>query len=97
MSASSVTGSVSLSGARVLCPEAGRELLRHAFEDVGFTKVWCGYYEGNNKSSRVQDKLGFKYQWTTHEVDVPLMHEKRTGHVNLMTKEDWENMNTGRS
>lgn len=80
-----------------IMPEAGRELLRHAFEDVGFTKVWCGYYAGNNKSSRVQDKLGFKYQWTTRDVDVPLMHEKRTGHVNLMTKEDWENMNSGRS
>ena len=23
------------------------------------------------------------------DVDVPLMHEKRTGHVSLMTKEDW--------
>lgn len=65
-----------------LMPEAAREILRHAFEDIGMSKVWCGYYEGNTKSKRVQEKVGFKYQWTTEGVDVPLMHEKRTGHVN---------------
>lgn len=72
-----------------LMPEAAREILRHAFEDIGMSKVWCGYYEGNTKSKRVQEKVGFKYQWTTEGVDVPLMHEKRTGHVNSMTKEEW--------
>lgn len=70
--------------------EAAREILRHAFEDVCMSKVWCGYYEGNAKSKHVQEKVGFKYQWTTEGVDVPLMHEKRTGHVNAMTKEEWQ-------
>lgn len=72
-----------------LMPEAAREILRHAFEDIGMSKVWCGYYEGNTKSKRVQEKVGFKYQWTTEGVDVPLINEKRTGHVNSMTKEEW--------
>lgn len=72
-----------------IMPEAVKEMLRHAFEDIGMSKVWCGYYEGNTKSKRVQEKCGFKYQWTTEGVDVPLMHEKRTGHVNAMTKEEW--------
>ena len=43
---------------RGLMPEAVREMLRHAFEDV----------------------------------DVPLMHETRTGYVNAMTREEWENV-----
>ena len=73
-------------------PEAAKEMLRHAFEDIGMTKVWCGYYEGNTKSKRVQEKVGFKYQWKSEGVDVLLMHEKRTGHVNAMTKGDWEAM-----
>ncbi len=72
-----------------LMPEAAGEMLRHAFEDLGMSKVWCGYYEGNAKSKRVQEKVGFRYQWTTEGVDVPLMHEKRTEHVNLMTREWW--------
>lgn len=75
-----------------IMPEAAKEMLRHAFQDLGMQKVWCGYYDGNDKSKRVQEKCGFKYQWTTEGVDVPLMHEKRTGHVNLMTKKDWQAM-----
>lgn len=73
-----------------MVPEAAREMLRHAFEDMGMRKVWCGYYDGNEKSRRVQEKCGFRYQWTTKDVDVPLMHEKRTGHVSCITREEWE-------
>ena len=53
-------------------------------------KIWCGYYDGNNQSRRVQEKLGFTHQWTSKNVDVPLMHEKRIGHVNCMTREEWK-------
>ena len=73
-----------------IMPEAAREMLRHAFEDIGMTKVWCGYYEGNTKSKRVQEKVGFRYQWKSEGVDVPLMHEKRTGHVSSITKDQWQ-------
>ena len=52
-------------------------------------KVWCAYYDGNEKSKRAQEKIGFKYQWTSEGVDVPLMGEKRTGHVNAMTRGEW--------
>ena len=74
---------------RGIMPEAVKEMLRRAFEDCGMQKVWIGYYEGNYKSKRVQEKAGFRYQWRSEGVDVPLMHEKRTGHVSLMTREDW--------
>lgn len=74
---------------RGLVPEAARELLRHAFEDLHMARVWCAYYDGNVKSARVQEKLGFTYQWTTEGIDVPLLGERRTGHVNLMTREEW--------
>ena len=72
-----------------LVPEASKEMLRHAFEDLNCVRVWCGYYDGNEKSRRVQEKLGFKYQWTTEDALVPLMGEKRRGHVSLLTKEQW--------
>ena len=73
-----------------LMPEAAMEMLRHAFEDCGMQKVWVGYYEGNTKSKRVQEKCRFRYQWRSENVDVPLMHEKRTGHVSSMTKDQWQ-------
>lgn len=74
---------------RGFVPEAAKEMLRHAFGDLGMKKVWCGYYEGNDKSKRVQEKIGLRYQWTTQDLDVPLMHEKRTGHVSSISKEEW--------
>ena len=73
-----------------IMPEAAGELLRHAFEEIGMQRVWAGYYEGNGKSRRVQEKCGFRYQWTTEGVDVPLLHEKRTGHVSSITKDQWQ-------
>ena len=73
-----------------LIPEAGRALLQYAFQELGMRAVWCGYYEGNDKSSRVQEKLGFVYQDTTENLYLPLMGERRTGHENLLTKERWE-------
>lgn len=73
-----------------IIPEAVREMLRHAFGDLGMAKVWGGYYDGNDRSRRVLEKCGFRYQRTTRDVDVPLMHEKRTGHVNCLTREQWE-------
>ena len=74
---------------RGIMPEAGRELLRHAFEELGMRRVWCAYYEGNAKSRRVQEKLGFVFQWTREGVEVPLLHEIRTNHVNALTRERW--------
>ena len=73
-----------------LIPEASRALLQYAFDNLGMRAVWCGYYEGNEKSKRVQQKLGFVYQYTTDGLEVMLMNEIRTGHTNLMTKERWQ-------
>ena len=78
-----------------MIPEASRALLRHAFEDLGMRAVWCGYYEGNAKSKRVQEKLGFVYQHTTEGLEVSLVNEIRTGHTNLMTKEHWQEVYHG--
>jgi len=75
---------------RELIPEAVRELLRRSFDDLGCTAVWCGYYDGNEKSRRVQEKCGFLYHHT--EVDKPceLMGDIRTEHFTYMGRETWE-------
>jgi RimJ/RimL family protein N-acetyltransferase len=73
-----------------LIPEASREMLRYAFEDLKMNRIWCGYYDGNEKSRRVQEKLGFVYQQRTEGIEVSLLGEIRTGHSNLMTKERWQ-------
>ncbi|MBE6632480.1 MAG: GNAT family N-acetyltransferase [Ruminococcaceae bacterium] len=81
---------------RGLIPEASAEIMRYAFEELGVRAVWCGYYEGNFKSCRVQEKLGFLYHHKTEGVEVPLLQETRTGHVMLMTKERWDELKSER-
>ena len=75
-----------------LIPEASRELLCRAFEYLSMNTVWCGYYEGNSKSRRVQEKLGFAYHHKSEGLEVSLLGEIRTGHVMYMTREMYEEM-----
>ena len=41
--------------------EAMEEIIRHSFEDLGITKLWCQCFERNLQSSRVQQKCGFVF------------------------------------
>lgn len=75
-----------------IIPEAAQELLRHIFEDMGMNTVWAGYYEGNVKSRRVMDKLGFNYHHRSEGLEVELLNELRDGHVMFLTSEDWEKL-----
>lgn len=72
--------------------EAAKELIRHAFEDLGMNAVWCGYYDGNIKSKRVQEKVGFVYHHTCENVPVALLNEVRIGHTNVMSKQHWQEL-----
>ena len=62
---------------RGIVPEAVTEMLRRAFEDIGMQKVWVGYYEGNSKSKRVQEKCRFRFQRKSEGVDVPAVRKER--------------------
>jgi RimJ/RimL family protein N-acetyltransferase len=58
-----------------LIPEAMYELIRHGFEDLGLHAIWAGLYDGNRRSKRVADKLGFMYHHTEKEKDNPAMND----------------------
>ena len=73
-----------------LIPEAVREIIRHAFEDLGFETLWCGYFDGNEKSRHAQEKCGFTYHHTDKDVYLALTDDIRTAHVTRLTKEEWE-------
>ena len=80
---------------RGLAVEASEELLRHAFEDLGLSRIWCGHYEGNEKSKRVQQKLGFRYHHSLVNIPIPALNEIKTDHVSLLTKEEWSAQRRG--
>ena len=58
---------------RGLIPEAVQELIRHGFEDLKLKRLWCGYFDGNIKSRRVQEKCGFVYHHTNKDIYWKLM------------------------
>ena len=72
-----------------LIPEAVRELIRHAFVDLHLEALWCGYFDGNEKSRRVQEKCGFLYHHTVPDVYVKQIDDHRTEHVTRLPKEAW--------
>lgn len=73
-------------------PEAASALISRGFRELGMSKIWCGYYNGNTNSKRVQEKLGFVYHHTCDEVPVPLMNEIRVCHTSCLTREQWQNL-----
>ncbi|MGM9589605.1 MAG: GNAT family N-acetyltransferase [Faecousia sp.] len=75
-----------------LIPEAAAALLYFGFQVLDLEKVWCGYYEGNEKSRRVQEKLGFRYQFTRENAPCSMLEEVRTEHFSCLTRSDWEDL-----
>lgn len=72
---------------RGLIPEAVRALLRRCFEELACTGVWCGYFDGNDKSRRVQEKCGFAYHHT--EVEKECGGARRTEHFTYISRDAW--------
>lgn len=75
---------------RGLIPEAVRELLRYGFTELKLKAIWCGYFSGNEKSRRVQEKCGFVYHHTNRDVKNDFTGDIRTEHVSRITAEEWE-------
>jgi len=69
-------------------PEAARELMRHGFDDLGLTTLWCGYFDGNEQSRRVGEKCGFQYV-RTEEKYWPLIDETKKQHITRLAGTDW--------
>lgn len=75
-----------------LIPEAVRELMKYAFEELKMERLWCGYFDGNEKSRRVQEKCGFLYHHTNKDILWPVMGDTRTEHISCIARRQWEAM-----
>lgn len=72
-----------------IIPEATKEVMRYAFEELNLEKLWCGYFNGNNNSKRVSEKCGFKYCETREDVPCAIPGVYRTEHISSLTKDEW--------
>lgn len=66
-------------------------LLSFAFQEKGLHLIWAGYFEENLASKRVQEKNGFTYAYTIHDLYVDALHKKTNLYVNKITIEEWRN------
>ena len=73
-----------------LMPEAVREVMRHAFCDLGLAAIWAGHSEDNDQSRRVQEKVGLKYQRSIKDRPRKVVGDYKTEDVNWITREEWE-------
>ena len=72
-------------------PEAVNGLLALGFYDLGLNLIWCGHFEGNQKSKRVIEKCGFNYKFQRDEVK-PLLNDKvvKVHYYNITREEYFE-------
>lgn len=75
---------------RGLIPEAVRCVQRYAFGTLGMARLWCGYFDGNEKSKRVQEKCGFAYHHTAENVECAPLGVVRTEHFTCLERAAWE-------
>lgn len=59
-------------------------LLTYGFSQLELTRIFCGYYSENKQSQRVQEKLGFRYQYTIK--DKMVLGTKRQEIVNVLER-----------
>ena len=68
-----------------IVPEVANSLLTYGFSQLGLTRIFCGYYKENKQSQRVQEKLGFRYQYTIK--DKMVLGTKREEIINVLERE----------
>lgn len=69
-----------------LTTEAVRRIVKRCFEDLGCEILWCGHYDGNERSRGVQEACGFQYHHT-ERTEVASLGEIRTEHFYCLTRE----------
>ena len=69
--------------------EAAQAVIAHGFRDLNLSRIWCGFYRGNERSAATQKRLGFHYHHVNEKAEVKLLEEVREEIVNVMTREEW--------
>lgn len=74
---------------RGLIPEAVRALMQHAFGSLRMQTLYCGHFDGNAQSLRVQEKCGFR-PWRSAENQFNIhLGDYRKEHIGRITRAQW--------
>lgn len=70
--------------------EAVVELIHYCFKNLELDLLWCGHFDFNHRSKRVNEKCGFKYQLKKDEYLVSLDNKHVRTLYYSISKEDYE-------
>lgn len=70
-------------------PEAASALIEDGFTRMGLSALWCGYFEGNEKSKRVGEKCGFSPVRVKYDKPWKAMNKTVTEYVTRLTYDEW--------
>lgn len=73
-----------------LMTEAAQAVIRHGFSDLGLSRIWCDFFDGNERSAATIRRLGFHFHHVNQGTRVKLLGETRDEYVNVMTREEAE-------
>lgn len=72
--------------------EASSALIEYGFNELDATLIYCGYYEGNHNSKRVQEKLGFEFDHKEMNHYIHQLDKTVISIVNVMTRDRWNQL-----
>lgn len=73
-------------------PEAVIKIIDYCFNEMCLDIIWCGHYDFNTNSKRVNEKCGFKYRFSRQET-LKLLDNKQvtTLYYSILRDEYYEN------
>ncbi|MTI67007.1 MAG: GNAT family N-acetyltransferase [Firmicutes bacterium] len=74
---------------RGITPEAVNCLIEYGFNELDLDLIWCGHYDFNHNSKRVNEKCGFKYRFKKNEKLKLLDNKKVTTLYYCIYKSDY--------
>ncbi|WP_196808721.1 GNAT family N-acetyltransferase [Butyrivibrio sp. AC2005] len=69
--------------------EALSELVRYSFVEVGLSRIWCGYFDGNEKSKSVIERSGLKFHHRNEHLFNAMLKEYYNETMMCVTAEEF--------
>lgn len=73
-----------------IATEAAKQLIKRGFDELFLKRIYCAYFEGNERSRRVQEKCGFRFHHKNDHSKIPMLSEERVEYFNVIDRDMWQ-------
>lgn len=75
-----------------IASEAAMEICRYAFSSLFINRIYCAYFEGNDRSKRVTEKCGFTYHHTNENRKILQLGISVREYVTSLSCDEWQHL-----